>query len=243
MVATSFRKGPVRPAPDPFSTGADVIDGFRPSEEAWLIARRMSTRIGEDRPVIERYLDAFSVAPASHLRTLERRGARILFAPTIYHGLVSEWATERRQRQLSASEKFQIRTECSPESRTAAVYDESIDAIVLPTTYGANDLEHVVLHELGHALTVASASVRRSLLNDLPAEIFEHLRAARYGTCDPGSILRAQVLEVLADAYVFVAVGRAGELSPALLSEISFMLATVTEGEYMRFEFESDKGH
>lgn len=108
---------------------------------------------GEIPPVVDSYLRALSAAPVEHLRSLLRRGARIVFAPTIAVALTSPQLQQRRDRPLTLRECHEVHDEYAPESLVGAIYDPETDTLVFPTGYCCIDLEHAVLHELGHALT------------------------------------------------------------------------------------------
>jgi hypothetical protein len=202
----------------------------------------MSVVIGKRAPIIDRYLAALSYAPHEHLQQLRDRGARVLFGPTIADALGSDWAAERRGRPLTAAELWELRVNYS-EADTAAVYDSELDVLVLPTAHAARDLERIVLHELGHALTLKRASCHPSLLADLPPEIAQHICHLGYGAEHDARTVRHRTLEVLAEAYVFLVVGRDGELPTAVLSELIFILRTVSEGDRgIRFDFDEETG-
>jgi hypothetical protein len=227
---------------DPLSIHVVATPGTRQTEESWRLARGMATVLGPEVPVIERYLAALSSAPLQHMDLLRRRGTRILFSPTIAHGLASAWAADRRGRELSPAEIWEIHIRY-PEVDTAAVYDSDIDALVLPTSYVARDIERIVLHELGHALTLGHVTVRASLLLDLPRDIACHALDPRYGDPADPATLERRVNEVIAESYVFLAVGREAELPADVLSEVVFILTSVAEDETrIRFEFDADTG-
>jgi hypothetical protein len=232
----------IRPQPDPFSLLTDPAPGSRASEKSRLIARKLSLLVGEEAKVIDRYLDVLAMAPPEHLQLLLRRGVRIVFAPTIPHALLSEAAAARRQVQPSAAERLRLRAEYSPESGTAAVFDPNLDFLIFPTHYVARDLERVVLHELGHALTMTLANPRAALLEGLPAAIERHIRDRAYGPDGDPETLRLRVNEALAEAYVYVVVGRDAELPMALLSDLFFILSAVEGDEGIRFEFDEKSG-
>lgn len=232
----------VRPQRDPFSLLTESSPGTRFSERSRLFARNIAILVGEEAPVIDRYLDVLALAPPEHLDLLRRRGTRIVFAPTIPHALFSSAATERRGRELTAKERLLLRTKYSPESGTAAIFDPSLNMLVFPTHYVARDLERVVLHELGHALTVSLANPRAALLENLPASIAKHVRHHGYGSDNPTDALRIQVNEALAEAYVYLVVGRGSELPVELLSDLMFILTSVEGDEGIRFEFDEDSG-
>lgn len=139
-------------------------------------------------------------------------------------------------------ERMSLRSKYSPESGTAAIFDPVLNLLVFPTHYVARDLERVVLHELGHALTMSLANPRPALLENLPAEIDRHLSRGGYGVRGQAEALRGQVYEVLAEAYVFLVVGRGAELSMPLLSDLMFILSAVDDEKGIRFEFDEDSG-
>ena len=135
-----------------------------------------------------------------------------------------------------------LRAKYSPESGTAAIYDPGLNLLVFPTHYIARDLERVVLHELGHALTMSLANPHPALLEGLPTEIARHVSHAGYGSDDPAIALRVRVNEALAEAYVYLVVGRGDELPWALLSDLMFILSSVEGKKGIRFEFDEESG-
>jgi hypothetical protein len=92
------------------------------------------------------------------------------------------------RRRRSWKEERQDRIDFGPESGAAAVYDSSIDALSFPTGYRQKDLRRAVLHELGHALTMARAQIRPALIHGLPGPIQRHL--AFYVAHSPEETLR-----------------------------------------------------
>jgi hypothetical protein len=205
----------------------------RSTEQARATARAIATVIGPYAPVIDHYLDALSFAPDRHLEMLKARGARIVFAPTIDAALTNSWADARRGRQLSPDELLDIRRRYGPDSRAAGVYDLGTDTLIFPTAYRARDVRLIVLHELGHALTLRRAALRDALLVGLPDSMRRHIFLGGYGS------LRQQVWEALAEGYVWLVDGRIGELPSELASELTFILQTVEEDDSVRFEFQS----
>ncbi len=161
-----------------------------------------------------------------------------MFAPTIDAALTSGWADDRRGRRLSWDEARQTRIDYGPESHAGGVYDAGLNALVFPTGYRAKDLKGVVLHELGHALTLDRAQVRSSLITGLPSRLQRHVFSDFYTGANANETLRLRVLEALAEGYAYMVDGRLDELPAALSSELTFMLQTVDEGETIRFEFE-----
>lgn len=236
----------VRETEDPFSCGTESLPGTRVSEESWKIAYGLSellTATGGRTGIVDEYLSALARAPAEHMRLLAHRGARVVFSPTIPEALDSDWAAGRRRRGLTPQERLDSRTRYSRASGAAAIYDPGTDALIFPTTYAAPDFERVVIHELGHALTMPTASIHAGLLNGLPREIAEHINNPAYGDPrDPGS-LRSRVNEALAEGYVYLVVGKADLLPAALTSDLLFILGTVTDDHArIRFDFDEETG-
>jgi len=232
----------VRPQRDPFSLLTETEPGTRFSERSRLFARNLSILVGEEAPVIERYLDVLALAPPEHLDLLRRRGTRIVFAPTIPHALLSSAARDRRGREPTAGERLKLRADYSPESGTAAIFDPELNFLVFPTHYVARDLERVVLHELGHALTMSLANPRPALLEDLPPPIARHVSHPGYGSDGHPETLCRRVNEALAEAYVYLVVGRGSELPMPLLSDLMFILTAVEGDTGIRFEFDEESG-
>jgi len=228
----------VRVPVDPLSVLANRGPGWVSSTRSLALARNMSIVAGDYAEVVDRYLEEFSKAPPDHLKSLSRRGALISFGPTILDGARS--AASQRGRLLSSKDYWDIYGECSERTGTLGIYDVTLDAIVLPTHYRGRDIEHVVMHELGHAIT-RDATIRRALLAGLPREIALRLVGIGDDQTDPREQLRIRALEALADGYAFLACGREEELPPDLLSELSFILSAVAEGDDMRFDFEGQR--
>lgn len=176
---------------------------------------------GEIPPVVESYLRALSAAPVEHLRSLRKRDAKIVFAPTIAVALTSRQLQRRRDSPLTLRECHDAHNEYAPESLIGAIYDPDTDTLVFPTSYCCLDLEHAVLHELGHALTWHQAqrdtTDRSVILRDLPFGIRRHIR--NYVNDEH------KILEVLAEAYTMYVVGRESELPAAVASELVAMLS------------------
>ena len=187
-----------------------------------MIAKRLSRVFGEHVPIVERYWQALASASEQDLLRLRRAGIEIVFAPTIGSALQTAWAVRRRGREVDAEELRALEERYGRNSKAAAAYFSDVRALVLPTATCAADLEHVVLHELGHALTFDAASARacgrRELLEDLPAHLRLHLSHYRQGP-EPEAVAE-RVLEALAESYVLLMVGREAELPHGLLSEL-----------------------
>lgn len=228
----------IRPTQGTLLSLSRPSSGTRPSEESYAVARQLAVVIGDEAPIIELYLEALAAAPARHLKILVRRGTAILFAPTIPDGLESQTAAVRRGRRLTAAERLHTRIHLSPESTTVGVFDPEIDALVFPTSYTIEDLERLVLHELGHALTMLAAEGRPELLRGLSPAIAEHVFSQHYGRDNSARSLRERVQEALAESYVFLCCDRESEISGPMLSELLFILHTVEDERELRFDFE-----
>lgn len=149
----------------------------------------------------------------------------MVFAPTIPLALRSPEAVARRGRTLTYSELVHVENTYGEASGTVAIYDPELDWLIFPTSYRAPDVERTVLHEIGHALTLPAAlgfaGHRPDLLRNLPTEIAAHIAQPSYGS---SNTIAVRVLEVLADAYVWVAVDRSHELPHPVLSELLAIL-------------------
>ena len=195
--------------------------------------------------VVNSYLAAFASVPAAHLSGLRRRGCRIVFAVTIPAALRSPEAVNARGRPLTLTETESLEANYGASAGTVALYDPELDWLVFPTSYRARDLERAVLHETGHALTVPSmlntAARRVDLLRGLPREISEHIAQPSYGS---STSVTARVLEVLAEAYAWLVVGRAPELSVEVLSELIGILDLMAgnSGSGGGFHFDDETG-
>lgn len=222
------RNGPV---PDPFDLGLVALPGTRPTEEATHVAQALSLRMGEHSAVVDVYLQALSKVPADHLRFLQLRGTRVVFAPTIATALESKWAASRRGRPLSAAEALDGRARYSREAQVAALYEPELDVVILPTNWTSKAVDRVVLHEVGHALTFHQAEVRGGLLVGLPHGLAQHVLNPTYGADGDADTLRRRCLEALAEAYVYLVTGRAEGLPASLLSELVFILTAVADAD------------
>jgi hypothetical protein len=171
-----------------------------------------------------------SAAPVEHLARFRRDGGHIIFAPTPADGYRSSEAARIRGRWLTAEEVEAFRRRYCLETKTVGVYVPDLRALIFPTSYGSDelDLEWLVLHELGHALTYHRVSVEagahEDLLRGLPRDIAAHVGQSAYCEREGEVGVRDQVLEALAEAYVFDVVGRRADLSPALASALDDIL-------------------
>lgn len=219
----------VRRELDPFAIRDLAADGSRVSQGAYVVAKHISRVFGARTMVVERYWEALAHAPDQDLLRLRRTGIEIAFAPTIASALQTQWATERRGHALSADVLTDLEHEYGAASLAAAAYFSDVRALVLPTAYCAEDLEHVVLHELGHALTMDAAEplacASGHLLNGLPRHLRDHLALYPQGS-SPDAVAE-RVHEALAEAYVLLTVGRAEELPHDLMSELFCMMSSM----------------
>jgi hypothetical protein len=184
-------------------------------------AAAMTIVIGPDSDAEERYLDAFSYAERCHLTSLRKRGCAILMAPSIAIGLDSMPAAKRRGRTLSTGEQAENQVIYGPGSGVIAIYEPTIDVLVLPTGRATLDPEHAVLHELGHALTYKAIGALDPvpLMRSLPPEIARHIAQPSYR-----GNAHSELAEVMAEAYAWTVVGRMEELGFAITSALQAIL-------------------
>jgi hypothetical protein len=234
----------IRRPVDPHSLCLEPSSGSRQTEEAWRAACEMAVVLGESTTEVDWYLIALSAASPEHLRAFRRWGGVILFAPTIPDALASSVAAVRRGRPLTPAERAENMRRYSRAAGTLAIYDPAIDAVVLPSSYIGPDIERIVLHELGHALTLHSAwpdaAGRSELLRGLPPEIAEHIACGAYGDGRTPEGRRQQVLEVLAESYAWMVCGREEELPWHVMSELGAILSEVTKNGRPKFRHEID---
>jgi hypothetical protein len=213
-----------RPVRSPFDLGLLPADGTRCSERSFQLARDLALPIGvgDTSPVINDYLGAVGFAPAEHLEILQRRDGRLVFAPTIGAALTSSELAARRSQALTLRQCQELHDAYSHQAGVVAAYDSETDALIFPTAYRARDIEHPVLHELGHALTMPHdrQTPCSTLLRGLPLHLRRHVRPYRQAGAAPEEL----AWEVLAEAYVLLLVGRAAELPSPVLSELCAML-------------------
>jgi hypothetical protein len=206
--------------------------GTTSNEISYSLAQELTYAPQGPCAVVERCWRSLSFAPVEHLRRLLRDETYILFAPTIVLALDSPWADDRRGEGLTHADRAYYARECSQEAGTAAIYDGWTNALVFPTSYCAADpeLDDIVMHELGHALTWRAAwecaSARTDLLVGLPAQIRHHVFSNAYLVPgDEAETRRTRVLEALAEGYAWLAANRAAELPPRLTSELLDILS------------------
>lgn len=220
----------VRRPPDPFSLLDTAADALRVNEHSLVIARSLVQSI-DGAPVDEALLGALAVVPPNNLSSFKRRGGRIFFADTFLAAAESDQANQRRGRPLDAAVRNEYRGLDRAGDHLFGIYDQEFDALVFTGLARPLNHERVMLHEFGHAMTVRDwyrvAHLRADLLLDLPQQIQELLKAYPQGSGHEA--LRERVLEVLADAYVWVLVGRWAELPPRLL----FLMQGVVAGDQL----------
>jgi hypothetical protein len=214
---------------DDFDVGAMPGPG-RHSAAAERLAETISVTMGEHYPAIDEYVMLLGYAPVEHLKGLAKRGARIYFAPTVAHYLLSADADYRRGERghcsLSASERAAVIDEYGPSSGVIAVYDPPSDALVLPYLIAGPDKLRAVLHELGHAMTYHQLYGREAefarVLGELPTRIRSHLQAG-YAT-----EVGVRIHESFAEAYAMLIAGRVEELG-MIASDLVGILNAVHE--------------
>lgn len=216
---------PVRRPLDPFALREMPMDGCRVSEESLRLALRMGSSVDESE-VNEDLLNALAIAPVAHLRLFSHAGGRILFGRTFVAVATSDEANRMRGRPISDRDLATFIEYDAAGANVLGLYDGGTNALLFTATAQAADAERIILHELGHALTVALAErrahLRSDLLRQLPSELLTFLRP--YAQGNGRMEVAERVLEVLAEAYVWLVVGRGEELSPDLLSALMEML-------------------
>jgi hypothetical protein len=203
---------------------------YDPTSRATAV--RMTTMIGPETQSSEAFLDALGYAYACHMQSLKKRGCGIIMAPSIAFGLDSMPAAERRGRVLTAAEREHVEREYAPDSGVMAIYSSEIDALVMPTSRIAPDHEHLVLHEVGHALTLPAAmDLSPALLGaKLPPDLRAHVEHPGYGGDQ-----RIQLAELLAETYAWMIVGRMEELPPPVLSVLVVSLSASEQTPRRKF--------
>ncbi len=225
---------PLRPVPDPFDIGETPGPSLH-NAAAERVAESIASTIGTHHPAIDEYLAWLGYAPVEHLRRLAARDARIYFAPTVAHYLLSGEADHRRLRRdcepVSACEHADIERDYGAGSGVLAAYDAETDALVLPYLLHGPDKFRAVLHELGHAVTQRQLHGREGnyehVLGELPPRIRRHL--------DAGYAAEMPVLvhETFAEAYAMLVAGRVGDLG-VIASELVGILTEVGDPQEQR---------
>jgi hypothetical protein len=204
------------------------LDGVRPTEESYRVARSLVIRIGA-ASILEEHLFSLAAAPLEDLRSFARERGAIIFADTFLGAATSAEAGVRRGSPLDGAARRRFTEFDAAGERVFGVYDPQLHALIFTPHATPSNHEHVTLHELGHARTLPAvyrvAHLRRDLLNNLPRPIREVLNAYPQG--DDRAAVRERVLEVFAEAYVWTVVGRWNELPKPLF----YALQRVLTGE------------
>lgn len=199
------------------------------------MAESISMTIGVHHHAIDEYLTWLGYAPVEHLTGLAARGARIFFAPTVAHYLLSSEADRRRlargREPVSSREQNTIEREYGANSSVLAAYDAETDALVLPYMLTGPDKLQAVLHELGHAVTHHQLRGREDryahVLGNLPPRIRRHLQAGY-----PAQI-PVLVHETFAEGYAMLVAGRVADLG-LIASELIGILTQVGDPQERR---------
>jgi len=225
---------PLRPVPDPFDIGETPGPSLH-NAGAERVAESIASTMGAHHPAIDEYLAWLGYAPVEHLSGLAARGARIYFAPTVAHYLLSGEADRRRVQRghhpLTSYDRTAIEIDYGARSAVLAAYDAETDALVLPYMLSGPDKLRAVLHELGHAVTHRQLHGREDryehVLGKLPRRIRRHL--------DAGYAAEMPVLvhETFAEAYAMLVAGRAGDLG-VIASELIGILTEVGDPQEKR---------
>jgi hypothetical protein len=224
----------LRPVADPFDIGETPGPPLHDAA-AEAVAESISSTIGTHHPAIDEYLPWLGYAPVEHLSGLAARGARIFFAPTVAHYLLSSEADRRRLNRgcqpVSAREHATIEKGYGARSGVLAAYDAETDVLVLPYMLHGPDKLQAALHELGHAVTHRQLRGREDryahVLGKLPSWIRRHL--------DAGYPAEMPVLvhETFAEAYAMLVAGRVEELG-VIASELIGILTQMGDPQERR---------
>lgn len=218
----------VRRPPDPFSLMDVPLDGACPSEESLAIARSLAVSV-DGVPIDERFVSPLAFVPVGNLRAFKLRGGEIAFARSYLEAIDSDYGNERRGYPLNEAALAMYRRFDQPRPPVYGLFDPPMDALIFSNAVTPVNHERVVLHEFGHAMTVALAHVahlRSDLLVGLPEQINEFLRGYPPGNHSDEIRVRVRVLEALAEAYVWALVGRFSELPPRLHSIVHGVLSS-----------------
>jgi hypothetical protein len=215
----------VRMPPDPFSLLDVALDGLRPCEETYTMAKSISKPV--DSWVDERLLGALAVVPPNNMKAFKQRRGAILFADSFLGAAESDIANRRRGRPPAPGVRRGYQELDRLGARVFGIYDEQIDALVFTGAARPLNHERVALHEFGHAMTVRewhrTAHLRSDLLLGIPPQMEDLLKAYKQG--NSREAISERVLEVLAEAYVWMIVGRWEELPGRLRNIIQDVVA------------------
>jgi hypothetical protein len=210
----------IRLPPDPFWLWDTPLDGSRPSEESIAVARSIAIQI--DGAPIDDHVGGLASAPVEDLRALRSEGGRILFAPTFVAAVDSIDANRLRGRPIHPATRAQYVEMDRFPHRYFGAYDRELHAMIFTGSDLPLNYERISLHELGHARTLRPAyrraALRADLLQGLPREIETLLEA--YGNGADRELIRELVLEVLAEGYVWIQLGRGAELPLQLVDAV-----------------------
>jgi hypothetical protein len=194
-----------------------TLDACRASDLTYTVARSLTETV-QSAKVDDCLVGSLSVVPANNMREFAHRQGRIIFADSFLGAAESDLAAQRRARPLDPTVRQAYIELDQDAERIFGIYDQEFDALVFTGRATPLNYERVVVHEFGHAMTVPAwyrvAHQRSDLLLDLPRQINDLLRA--YPQDANPDAVRERVLEVLADAYVWMLVGRWQELPTRL---------------------------
>jgi hypothetical protein len=210
----------VRRPPDPFDLLEAPFEGLRTSEESVDVAMSMALSI--DGTAVDDHVGGLAAAPPDDLRRFQLEGGRILFARTFIDAATSPVADRLRHAPLDDLARYEYEAmDAQPEHHFGA-YDSKMHSIIFTASALPLNYERVSLHELGHARTLRGAHrtafTRPDLLVGLPREIARLLGAYPQG--GSREAVRERVLEALAEAYVWIIVGRHEELPMPLVDAV-----------------------
>jgi hypothetical protein len=211
----------VRRPPDPFSLLEVSVDGAAPHEESYDIARELSIAVAGGE-ILEAHVGSLAVVPPKDMRRFRSERGRILFADSFLSAVESDLANRLRGGPLEPIVRPDFIELDEGAAPVFGIYAPDLHALVFTPKHEPLNHERVTLHEMGHALTLRmwlrTAHLYPHLLDGLPSAIRELLKGYAQGT--DRVALRERVLEVFAEAYVWLLAGRERELAQPLLSEL-----------------------
>jgi hypothetical protein len=211
----------IRRPPDPFSLLDTPADGLRRTDEAFEVAESIACSV-DGAQIDSSYLAGLSTAPAEDLETFKDERGRILFGSSFAAAADSQVANQIRRRPIDPANLSAYKEMDRFPNRYFAAYDQELHAILFTEAAPQLNHERVTLHELGHALTLRPAyrvaHLRVDLLHRLPREIDDLLTAYPQGA--DRAAIRERVLEVLAEGYAWLIVGRHRELPGAVYDAV-----------------------
>jgi hypothetical protein len=142
--------GAVRLPPDPFALLDVSLDGIRPTEASYLLARRLSVSIG-GAAILDEHVGSLASAPETDLRTFARGQGQIFFADSFVAAATSDEANLRRGMPLDEAARRDYARWDAHCGHVFGLYDPQIHALIFTPQATPLNHERLSLHELGHA--------------------------------------------------------------------------------------------